>query len=315
MSALTCSGGWRSLFYVLDVHVCRAHRRYIGARAGVARSHQDQCIDIVRKYDYENFLATLLLPKTARRAAFAVRAFNVEIAQIRDLVSERNIALMRIHFWKDTLERIYKGQPPETPIALELAKAVKQHKLSKQWFARVIEAREDNLYDQHYHNLKEVENYGEKTVSSINYLILESLDVRNIHADHAASHLGKAVGIITLIRAVPFHANRGNVYLPIDLMMQFGVSQEEVQRGCREAKMKDLIYNIASQAHLQLEAAKSLKKDVPKTAFPAFLTTVANESYLKSIQQAEFDVFDSRLQARNSWLPMTIWLRKFKNTF
>ena len=47
-----------------------------------------------------------------------------------------------------------------------------------------------------------------------------SADVRNIHADHAASHLGKAVGIITLIRAVPFHANRGHVYLPIDLMMQ-----------------------------------------------------------------------------------------------
>ena len=47
-----------------------------------------------------------------------------------------------------------------------------------------------------------------------------SADVRSIHADHAASHLGKAVGIITLIRAVPFHANRGHVYLPIDLMMQ-----------------------------------------------------------------------------------------------
>jgi len=43
------------------------------------------------------------------------------------------------------------------------------HKIMKTFF------QEDNLYDHHYHNLKEVENYGEKTVSSINYLILESL--------------------------------------------------------------------------------------------------------------------------------------------
>ena len=42
---------------------------------------------IFRKYDYENFLATLLLPKTARRAAFAIRAFNVEIAQVCTLRS------------------------------------------------------------------------------------------------------------------------------------------------------------------------------------------------------------------------------------
>ncbi|KAI0221745.1 NADH dehydrogenase (ubiquinone) complex I, assembly factor 6, partial [Lamellibrachia satsuma] len=268
-----------------------------------------------RKYDYENFLATLLLPKTARRAAFAIRAFNVEIAQIRDLVSERNIAMMRIQFWKGTLDKIYQGVPPETPVAIELAKAVKQHKLSKQWFARVLEAREDNLYDKHYHNLKEVEHYGEQTVSSIIYLILESLDVRNIHADHAASHLGKATGIVTLIRSVPFNAGHGHIYLPVDLMMQNGISQEEVQRGCREDKMKDLIYNLASQAHLQLEAAKSLKKDVPKAAIPAFLTTVANESYLKSIQRAEFDVFDSRLQLRNNWLPLMLWLRKVKNSY
>ena len=38
------------------------------------------------------------------------------------------------------------------------------------------------------------------------------------------------------------------------LFPQNGVSQEEVQRGCRENKMKDLIYSLASQAHLQLEA-------------------------------------------------------------
>ena len=36
-----------------------------------------------RKCDYENYLATLLLPKDIQRAAFALRAFNVELSQVR----------------------------------------------------------------------------------------------------------------------------------------------------------------------------------------------------------------------------------------
>lgn len=35
-----------------------------------------------RKYDYENFLTTLLYPKSYRSAAFAIRSLNVEIAQV-----------------------------------------------------------------------------------------------------------------------------------------------------------------------------------------------------------------------------------------
>ena len=35
-----------------------------------------------RKYDYENYLSTLLLPTQARSSIFAVRAFNIEIAQV-----------------------------------------------------------------------------------------------------------------------------------------------------------------------------------------------------------------------------------------
>lgn len=36
---------------------------------------------ITRKYDYENYLCTLLLPRELRRAAFALRAFNVEVSR------------------------------------------------------------------------------------------------------------------------------------------------------------------------------------------------------------------------------------------
>ena len=42
----------------------------------------DFCFKKVRQYEFENFLCTLLLPEKARRGAIAVRAFNIEIAQV-----------------------------------------------------------------------------------------------------------------------------------------------------------------------------------------------------------------------------------------
>lgn len=45
-----------------------------------------------------------------------------------------------------------------------------------------------------------MEKYAEMSVSNVLYLILEGCGVKNIHADHAASHLGKAQGLSQHIR-------------------------------------------------------------------------------------------------------------------
>jgi len=73
-----------------------------------------------RKSDYENFLCTLLLPRNIKSAAFAVRAFNVEVAQVEDQVSDSKIGAMRLQFWTDALNKTYNDNPPRSPVALEL---------------------------------------------------------------------------------------------------------------------------------------------------------------------------------------------------
>lgn len=73
-----------------------------------------------RKNDYENFLCTLLLPRSIKSAAFAVRAFNVEVAQVEDQVTDSKIGAMRLQFWTNALNEIYNDNPPKSPVALEL---------------------------------------------------------------------------------------------------------------------------------------------------------------------------------------------------
>lgn len=66
----------------------------------------------------------------------------------------------------------------------------------------LISARSQRLEINTFKNLDELEKYAEDTVSNVYYLILEGANVRNVHADHAASHLGKAQGIVQQLRLV-----------------------------------------------------------------------------------------------------------------
>ncbi|TRY86796.1 hypothetical protein DNTS_022602 [Danionella cerebrum] len=186
------------------------------------------------KRDYDGFLCSLLLPDPARRSSLALRAFNVELALIKDTVSQKTIGLMRMQFWKSAIEDIYRDDPPSQPISAEL------------W-------REKDMEDRAYRNLQELESYAENTQSSLLYLLLETLGVKNIHADHAASHIGKAQGILTCLRATPYNSHRRKVYLPMDICMLHGASQEDFIRGSRDKNVRDVVYDIASQAHVHLE--------------------------------------------------------------
>ncbi len=63
---------------------------------------------VYRKHDYDHYLCTLLLPLPVQLPAFIIRAFNVEVAQIHDLVTEKSTGQFRIQFWRDLLDSAYK---------------------------------------------------------------------------------------------------------------------------------------------------------------------------------------------------------------
>ncbi|EHA98695.1 hypothetical protein GW7_20599 [Heterocephalus glaber] len=150
------------------------------------------CLELLRKRDYENYLCSLLLPSESRSSAFALRAFNVELARVKDSVSEKTIGLRRMHFWRKTVEDIYCDNPPHQPVDIELWKAVRRHNLTKRWLMKIIGKREKNLDNKAHCNIQELENYAENTQSCLLYLTLEILSIKGLHADHAASHIGKA---------------------------------------------------------------------------------------------------------------------------
>lgn len=71
--------------------------------------------------------------------------------------------------------------------------------LGKHHLKRLVKARQ-RIGNLTFMTTKEMEDYCEQSVSSVYYAILEAAGVKNLHVDHAISHLGKAQGIVNLLR-------------------------------------------------------------------------------------------------------------------
>src|SRR5437868_4271317 len=66
-------------------------------------TNEQYCRDKVKQQDYEGYLIGLLFPRQYQSAYFALKAFNIEIATVRDQIPKNtnNIARLRFQFWRD----------------------------------------------------------------------------------------------------------------------------------------------------------------------------------------------------------------------
>ncbi|KAH9558755.1 hypothetical protein CY35_06G023700 [Sphagnum magellanicum] len=274
---------------------------------------------IARKYDYANYLCALHLPPAPRAAAFALRAFNIETAQAGDS-REMSLAMMRLVWWRDAIDGIYK-RLLEHPVVQALGSVITEHRLSKHWFTRLLEARSLDLdMATSPTNISEIERYAEDTSSALLYLTLEAAGVRNTAADHAASHIGKSAGLALLLRASPYHAARRRSYIPLDVAAKHGLAQEDLYRGKNLEALSSAVHEVASAASAHLEKARSLSGTIPAAAKPVLLPAVPTGVLLDTLQKVDFNVFDPTLTRgvcgiSPLWMQLQLKWNSYKGTY
>lgn len=204
----------------------------------------------------------------------SLRAFNIEIASIKSSQSTE-LAELKMKWWKDAIDTIYKGEVVNHPVLLILKEVIERNKLSKTWFLKILDARSKDLRVTQPSHLSDIEDYAEATYSSLLYLALESAGLRNIDADHAASHLGKAFGMVTILRAIPYQLKHQHIDVPKDMMIKHKFSAEQLLRGDMTSEGRNVIYEVADIANQHIELARSMKDQVPSAAKIVFLPTVS----------------------------------------
>ncbi|KAI0345776.1 hypothetical protein BDW22DRAFT_1353368 [Trametopsis cervina] len=279
------------------------------------------CRDLVRKRDYEAFLTSQFYPKSYQDGFFALRAFYIELASIQETVSNALIGKMRVQFWRDAVKSFNDGRPPKHPVALALYDTSVKSKLPSYHLKRIIDARETELDMPSHVTVDSLTAHAESTTSTFLYMLLALLSQSSSHAfSHAASHIGVAQTISTLLRALPYHASKGHMAIPAEITARHGVSQEDVFRyGGDAKKIDEAVFEFATVANDHLITARDMfNKDfagkVPGPVRPVFLSAAPAALYLERLEKVNFDVFHPSLQQRSWRLPWRVWRGYYTGT-
>ena len=246
----------------------------------------NHCQELVAKADKDRFLSCLFAPKEAWPHIFALYAFNVEIARIRETVSDPQIGLVRQQWWLDTIDGIYAGRTPDHPVAQALTQAIAKGDLPKHALHNLIMAREFDLYEDPMPSFTDLEGYLGETSSS---LIQMAALILGKGAAEAAGLAGVAFGLTGVLRLQKAR------YLPRDMVQSLGEKQT-IRQLCKHARKR-------------LNEARALHGTIPATAMPAFLPISLTELYLSRIERG------GRLEVSQFRRQIALWWAARNNRF
>src|SRR5579872_64333 len=123
------------------------------------------CEDMVRAADKDRFLATLFAPAERRGALFALYAFNLEVARIREVIHEPLAGEIRLRWWIDLLEGSGHETARANPVAAALLDTIEIHGLAVKPLIDLVEARQFDLYNDPMPTMAALEIYARRTAS------------------------------------------------------------------------------------------------------------------------------------------------------
>jgi phytoene synthase len=250
----------------------------------------EETVRIVREADRDRYLSILFAPEPKRQALFALYAFNVEIARVRDLVREPLPGEIRLQWWRDAI----LGNTPAAghPTAEALLRAIREYDLPSAAFDNMIEARLFDLYDDPMPSRTDLEGYCGETASALIQLaaLVLDRDAALATAD-LAGHAGCAQAMTGLLRSLPIHLARGQCFIPRDILSAAGTTPEGFVAEKGGAAAERAVAAMIALAREHLAKFEEGARGLPVALRPAYLPAAMAGPYSALLSSTSIDPF------------------------
>lgn len=238
----------------------------------------------LRQQDKDRFLLTLMSPLAHRDALCALFAFNTEIAKTREVVSETQIGLIRLQWWRDAIKEIYQGHAPrDHEIVKALAQAIKQYDLPQDLFDTLIYAREFDLEGVAPADKKGLLNYCDYTTTPLHQLALKVLgeedDIEII------KQISQNYALIGLIRALPNMLSQRRVFIPQDVMTKHSLTESALLDFNQRDVLPKIVEELLTLTDQTINPHSKLLKRAQKMT----------QLYIAQIKTNNYDVFAPKM--------------------
>src|SRR5215469_720105 len=256
------------------------------------------CAELVHSADRDRFVATLFAPAHNRDALYALYAFNVEVARVRDRAREAAPGEIRLQWWREVLQGERQGEALATPVAASLLNTIETYRPPVNVMLALLEARRFDLYDEPMPTVAALEDYAVKTASGLIAIAAAMLGVDVVRAARPA---GIALALTELLAALPGHAARRQLYLPLELLDRHGVGTEDIFAGRSSPALNGAAAELRGLARRHLAAAADLLPGLPERALPAVLPIAPVRRSLDQMDRS--DIFSPKALSpwRRQW--------------
>jgi 15-cis-phytoene synthase len=261
---------------------------------------------LVRSADQDRYWAGLFMPEPARDHLFALYAFNIELARIGEQIREPFLGEVRLQWWRDTLDAA-PGASTGNPVADALAAMRAAHGLRATLLGGMIDAREVDVHRDPVQTMEDLEAYLGATAGATFRLgtwIASGQD----GAEAACREAAIAYGLTGIMRALPFHAARGQLYLPTDFLRAFGVEGEAILHGQESEGLRTALGVLRDRAREALTEFRRLARELPTSALPVFLPLTLVPASLRALGQPSHRPLTEIVQLNPLGRYARIWL-------
>jgi phytoene synthase len=266
----------------------------------------DHCEELVRAGDKDRFLATLFAPPKYRRALHVLYAFNLEVSRTREVAREPMPGELRLQWWR---EAIAGGGPEATghPVAAALRDVMMRYRVPPHLLIGLIDARAFDLYHEPMASVADLEAYAARTSSVLFDLAARILcDGADPRVNELTGHAGIAYAIAGLLRALPIHAARRQLYVPADLIQRYGAQTDDIFAGRATTGLRAALAELRLRARQHLAGVRKLLPDAPLGTLPALLPAALVRPALNRMERRGYEPFSAKELPpwRRQW---TLW--------
>lgn len=265
----------------------------------------EYCQDKAASSGSSFYYSFLFLPKPQRKAITALYAFCREVDDAVDECRDLDIAQVKLNWWRAEIFGTFDARPNH-PVGRALQTPIEQFNLPREHFIEIIDGMEMDLRLTRYRTFSELSLYCYRVAGVVGLMAAEIFGYQERATLDYAHNLGMALQLTNILRDVREDTERGRIYLPLDEMERFGVSEREVLEHCHSPHMQALLDFQAQRAREYYAKAFALLPEVDRCPQRTGLIMAA-------IYQAVLDIIEldstQVLERRVSLSPLRkLWL-------
>jgi phytoene synthase len=258
----------------------------------------DECKRLNALHGKTYYLATLLLPAAKRPPVHALYGFARFADEIVDdlastLSPQEKADALRT--WGDSVLADLRNGDSNDLIGRALVDTVKKYSIPLDYFDAFMTSMEMDLTVTRYKTYEDLMTYVYGSAVVIGLEMLPILGYSDPRAIEAATALGTAFQLANFIRDIGEDIDRGRIYMPLDDLARFGVSEEMLlKRELTPEIIEAIKYQIERVRDLQDQAEAGIKYLDPISR-PCI--RAASELYCGIVDEIEangYDIFNKR---------------------